>query len=307
MRPSSAEARLLIWRVTKEMITDKLALGIGYGNYATRYMDYQARFFASPENVRTYSMVAGNVKYADNDFLQIFAELGIVGTTVFVVLLAATHIRSYERLQSEELSERAEHYLMGAMGSMTAFIVISFFTFPFHIAPTAVTFFVMFAAVTAVTANKFERWQGVLLNRATAIVLVAILILIVYDIPRKISAYEIWDEAFGLSLSGNYRDAIDKYRSVYDRLDDSGKFHFMLGGTYATVGMYREAIEELERSRRDYNDPKIYVALGVAHEKLGNYNEAEKNYLIASRMMPHWMYPHYLMAKLYYEHDDFLK
>ncbi|MGC9093439.1 MAG: hypothetical protein ACP5JH_09385 [Bacteroidota bacterium] len=51
----------------------------------------------------------------------------------------------------------------------------------------------------------------------------------------------------------------------------------------------------------------MYKTRRVAGGKLSHYNEAEKNYLIAGRMMPHWMYPHYLMAKLYYEHDDFLK
>lgn|GEM_PF-6887132 len=307
LKPSSAEARLLIWRVTKEMITDKPALGIGYGNYGARYMDYQARFFEKPENVRSYSMVAGNVKYADNDFVQIFAELGIVGSMIFLVLLGVVYIMSYRRLRFGELSERAEHYLIGAMGSMGAFVVVSFFGFPLHITPTALIFFLMLAVITALAATEVRRPQAVFLNRTMAIVFVTIMILVVYDIPQKICAYRIWDEAFGLSARGDYKHALEKYKSVHDRLNGNGKFHFMLGATYATFGMYREAIEELERSKRNYNDPKIYLALGVAHEKLGNYSEAEKNYLKASRMMPHWMYPHYLMAKICYRQCDFAK
>ena len=321
LRPSSADARILVWRVTKEMIMDRPILGVGYGNYGVRYMAYQAKFFESPENVKNYAMVAGNMKFADNDFVQIFAELGMVGILIFLLLICYAYFSSYKKLHSGELSQTSETFVIGGVGSMTTFLVISFFSFPLHIAPTAVIFFYTLAIMSAaadrsapsavlrtsiinsgknIQKPEWKHW----VSRFASVIIVAIMILVSWDIPQRISSYKAWDDAFTLSLNGDYDDAISLYESVYPSLNDNGKFHFMLGGTYVSDGKYREGIDELEKSKSNYNDPEIYIALGTAYEKLGDYNRAIINYEIASRMMPHWMYPHYLMAKVYYSTHD---
>lgn len=314
LRPASADARILVWQVTKQMIADKPILGFGFGNYGVHYMGYQAKFFQLPQNVKNYAMVAGNMKIADNDFVQIAAELGIVGIAVFFMLLFLIYTKSYERLRHDGLSQTSENYLIGTVSSMTIFLVISFFSFPLHIAPTALTFFYLLAIISAIAGSgkniekqelnpsRWNKWVG----RFISVAMVAIMVFVSWDIPQRVSSYKVWDNAFTLSLNSDYSDAISMYKSVYSKLNDNGKFHFMLGGTYVTAGMYKEGISELERSKRNYNDPEIYIALGTAYERLGDSTNAMANYREASYMMPPWIYPHYLMAKLYWKSQDLM-
>lgn len=303
-RPSSANARILIWRVSTQMIMDRPLLGVGFGNYGAHYMGYQAKFFASPDHVRDFASVAGNVKYADNDFVQITVELGIIGMAVFLALLLLTYASSYKILQQGGLSKISEGHLIGVVGGLTAFLIISFFSFPLHIAPTAVLFSYSLAIISSlVDSGKYigkEKSASLWIGRFVSIGLVAVMFLVSWHIPERITSYKTWDEAFMVSLEGDYHHAISLYKSVYSALKDDGKFHFMLGGTCVAAGMYREGISELEKSKSNYNDPEIYVALGTAYEKLGDSSNAITNYREASYMMPHWMYPHYLLAKMYY-------
>src|SRR5690606_18696401 len=55
-----------------------------------------------------------------------------------------------------------------------------------------------------------------------------------------------------------------------------------------------------EHSGRYYKDDFWYLTLGEVNKELGNVTEAEIYYNAAATMVPHKLYPKYLLAKLYY-------
>lgn len=84
-RTESADARMLIWRVSADMIADCLWFGHGSGGFMREYMLYQAEYFRSrPDSA--FLMVADNAAYAYNEVILLLVNYGIVGFTFVVAV-----------------------------------------------------------------------------------------------------------------------------------------------------------------------------------------------------------------------------
>jgi O-antigen ligase len=79
----SINTRLLIWKTNFEMIKDKPILGSGIGTFKMNYLDYQAEFLKKNPGYIKYS---GKVGEAHNEYLQIWAELGLIGLGLFLLI-----------------------------------------------------------------------------------------------------------------------------------------------------------------------------------------------------------------------------
>lgn len=84
IRPSSADARLLIWRVCWEMYKEAPLTGIGSGNLKYRYMYAQADYFSNHPFSR-FSSVASNCCQSYNEFIRIGCENGAIGLVIIVL------------------------------------------------------------------------------------------------------------------------------------------------------------------------------------------------------------------------------
>jgi O-antigen ligase len=81
---SSLNPRLLIWKTTLEMIKDRPFLGISIGLFKMDYLDYQAGFLQENPNYLNYG---SRSEEAHNEYLQLTAELGIIGLGIFLYIL----------------------------------------------------------------------------------------------------------------------------------------------------------------------------------------------------------------------------
>ena len=88
LRPQSADGRLLIWRVSADMIADRPWTGFGPGGFARNYMHYQAAFFRAHPDSR-FAAVAGDVDYPFNDLLRLGVEYGLLGFVLGLALVVA--------------------------------------------------------------------------------------------------------------------------------------------------------------------------------------------------------------------------
>jgi len=85
-KQDSADGRLLIWKVSTEMIKDKPIFGHGSGKFAANYMNYQAAYFKPNPDVPE-AMQADNVTYAYNEFLKLAVEKGVIGLLIGLALV----------------------------------------------------------------------------------------------------------------------------------------------------------------------------------------------------------------------------
>ena len=74
--------RMAIWKFTIMMITDHPLLGSGIGTFKYNTLRYQAEFFSQGDNRSLYPY--GIAFHAHNEYLQLWAELGIIGLGIFL-------------------------------------------------------------------------------------------------------------------------------------------------------------------------------------------------------------------------------
>jgi len=99
LRTSSVEARMLIWRVSADMIADKPLFGFGAYGFNMHYMLYQAEYFKNhPDSI--FTLVADNATYPYNELIHITIEQGIIGLSLFLMLLYSivTHTPDFRKV-----------------------------------------------------------------------------------------------------------------------------------------------------------------------------------------------------------------
>lgn len=85
-KPGSADGRLLIWRVSAEMIARHPIRGGGIGSFSERYMFAQADYFERHPDSR-FIAVAEQVGYPFNESVGTICEQGMVGGLLVLLLL----------------------------------------------------------------------------------------------------------------------------------------------------------------------------------------------------------------------------
>ncbi|GAI93201.1 unnamed protein product, partial [marine sediment metagenome] len=84
---SSFASRIATWKFTTLMIRDNPLLGSGLGTFEYNTLKYQAKLFDQGQNRTIYPY--GFAQKAHNEYLQLWAELGIIGLSIFIWLMVS--------------------------------------------------------------------------------------------------------------------------------------------------------------------------------------------------------------------------
>jgi len=76
-------------------------------------------------------------------------------------------------------------------------------------------------------------------------------------------------------------------------------FLFVLMVGFMVYQHKNEAIPILKKAEKYLNDPNLYISLGNCYKETGNFKKSEYYYQKAGAIVPHQMYPKYLLVKLY--------
>lgn len=111
--------RIYIWQDTLNIIKDYPLFGVGVSNFEIIYPKYRTL----PENVMPSEM---RVTYVHNDYLQVFAEQGVIGIIGFLWLIITTlvYIPKYARIRPDMIKV--------IIPAIVAFYINSIFTFGFY-------------------------------------------------------------------------------------------------------------------------------------------------------------------------------
>jgi len=152
---SSIKRRMAIWKFTGMMIKDHPLLGMGIGTFKYNSLKYQAQFFSQGENRALYPH--GFADKAHNEYLQLWAELGIIGLGIFLWLMV-----SYFNYGIKFLKKIKDNYkqgiIIGLMGAIVAVLVDGIFGFPLHLPATIVLFWLVLALT--ITTIKIDAYAG---------------------------------------------------------------------------------------------------------------------------------------------------
>lgn len=116
---------------------------------------------------------------------------------------------------------------------------------------------------------------------------------------NQTTIHQLLNKAIELRSDGHFPEAIQTLRKAVKLDPENPNLHHELATTFLMFGQwYNARVELLETLRYDANDADAHNALGFAYEKLGDLNDAVKQYRIAARLDPNddSYHRHYLEA-----------
>lgn len=116
----TAEGRLLLWRESIELVKDYALLGCGLGGYPSTFLKYKI----------TAPLVTDDA--AHNDYLQLLAELGIIGFSIGGLLVLAVLTRAL-RTATRHPATDVRCLALACVGSITAVLLHSWVDFNLYV------------------------------------------------------------------------------------------------------------------------------------------------------------------------------
>jgi len=310
----SINTRILIWKTTFEMIKDKPLWGSGIGTFKLNYLDYQAEFLKDNPYYIKYSGKAGE---AHNEYLQMVAEIGLLGLGTFIMILFIFYNLTLNFLKEEKDSKK-KLVCWGLILGIICFLIHSLFTFPLHVPALGSAFFIMIA-LTAVYIKDFNLPEGKLgkkgerglneekikpnnskLNLFYVVIVLVIILLIVDFIVIRPYLADVYSYQGKVNfVEGNYEKALSNFEYASKLNPYNGRILLNLGVTYYNLGIFKEAERILQRSKKYYNDRNIYRNLGLCYMLVKNYRQAEEELKHAIYIDPKFIKAYADLAYLY--------
>jgi O-antigen ligase/Flp pilus assembly protein TadD len=250
---NTASLRPGVWSDTMKIVRDFPLLGSGFGSFVHIYPKYRSIPFE------------GVVDHVHNDYIELLAEGGIIGTALFCWFLTSVFYSSLKAF-----SRRRESYSIymfsGAMAGVFSILVHSLVDFNLHIGANGLYFFFLLGLVVSTANTRMRDGLG-----ETSLS------------KRKLSAPKVTASAsFILLVSVFFCNAAI----------------VLGGGVFSSVGDISSnphpAIEDLRRTkelamRAAFFDPleaRYYYAAGTAEWRLGERSEARASYTRAILLDP---------------------
>ncbi|MBU2903444.1 O-antigen ligase family protein [Arenibacter algicola] len=301
-KKGSADGRLVIWKISKNIVKENPVFGVGFDRFKAHYMDAQAEYFVTDSNSPA-SMAADNTYYAFNELLQFLIENGLLGlvlATIVVFLLLKVLVRP----------EKNELKVIGLSILLTV-LVFGMFSYPAQILPIKIIWVTTLALLVKVDVKKYNFFsklkrrhkakKDLVLKMVTVVTAMVIIWYVSLYIKTVGTAFGDWNKAMELYGYGVYKDSCEEFKKAWPQLKNDGDFLMNYGKALVMAGDYERAVKILERAKNHLNTTIIETALGDAYKAMGNYSKAETSYRHAANMIPHRFYPPYLLARLYYE------
>lgn len=285
----SKNVRFMLWSVALEMFDANKITGIGADNFGLEFNEYRAAYSAREENRQTANQQEELMpERAHNEYLQIAAELGIVGIVIFsafifgVVRLGFSEIRTNFN-QSSILSH-------AALAGIVAFLISSSFSsFSFRLMQNGIVFFFLLAlllrnfsaAGNSETAVKtFAPPIKKLFAASAAVVCLSLFIFSAFKASSQYLVYRAVNETDFTPAEAMYKNA-----ARLDRANGSADFYY--GMRLLQEGKNRESAGELRRAiDKGLNSSLFYSYLAAAQILSDDYQSAKTTLAEAARIYP---------------------
>jgi putative inorganic carbon (HCO3(-)) transporter len=289
----TVKQRLSYWKTTMEMVEDKPWSGVGWGAYESAYPRY---------------MVRGGypVKLAHNNYLQVWAETGIVGLNLFVGIWLV-FLYTFWRKARSTVSGEMRGITFGLGAAIIAFLVNSLIDFALYLPSVIWHVFALLGLLAAIPSDYGEKDKfSIRLKAPAGITLLVLLIGFITFLYRSYAALAIYEQiekernvAFPNAFSqqrGFKNDPELQYRVVKNsvpRLKQSISYfpqdadsYQLLGDSYLKLAVAEqdpdllpEAIKSLKRAAElDTLSPYVQHLLAVVYWTQGSTTKQLESY-----------------------------
>ena len=246
-------------------------------------------------------MTAGVPEYAFNEYLQVTVEHGIIGLLLFLFVIYsffASRRLAFNTTKSETSPHRDNGIRLAVQGSLIAFLVFAFFSYPFSI-PALTVLFVVLAAISASFSPPLKRISNRRTGFAVLLVCFGLTVFAGSRILPQYKAYRDWKSAQKYYNAKEWEKAKEQYDRLYPKLNQQKHFLFEYALCLSETGQYKASNKLLFKFLYFGSDPMVYNCMGNNYKRIGNYEKAENMYYLAFQTLPNRHYPLYLLMKLY--------
>jgi len=283
--------RITIWKFTGLMIKDHPLLGSGIGTFKYNTLRYQAKFFELEENRSIYPH--GVAAKAHNEYLQLWAELGIVGLGIFIWLIISYFNYGFKTLRKIKNNYK-QGVIIGLMGSIVVFLVDAIFWFPMHQPANIVLFWLILGLtfselrdnevcidkkiqIQKNIKNKAKKEKNDDIFRFKPLLYISIILLIVFTcfaIIRPFLAQTYWYYGSKEIKNNNYNKSIKIYEKALKYDPYLGQAYYDLGLILNNKGFSNAAQEYFEKAEKYFDHPELPRNLAIIYLSNHNYEKA---------------------------------
>lgn len=284
-KPQSANGRILVWKVTMNMIAEKPIFGHGPGGFNENYMYYQADYFTEDPK-SPYMQYSDNIAYPYNELLHIWTEQGIIGLLLLLALLIAV------------LKIPAKNYVCKA--TIIGYMVFAQFSYPSYVPGLLILFPILLASIQneplEINVNSPIRW-------CAAILTLGLLGCTFVECTFRQQCRKTIPQLFSSStLKASYAKAFaeNHYRRLlnYPRMADIyGQYVYAFGKTEYAIGILNDL-------KRIVPTSELYCDLGDLYKSENKWKQALECYGTAHAMIPRRLTPVYKSFIVYCEIGD---
>lgn len=266
------DPQLLIWNVTTKAITEQPLKGTGYGLYPKIYAETQAAYFSSGKASEIEKINAISPISANNEYLQIGVEYGLMGLLLFILLIA---MLLYYGIKNR-------HYACsGSILSMAIFAMYSnYLQYP------SLWIIGVFLGAICVTKPSAEKKKASSSSRYVGIIAAIGTIILVVTQKDLYKNYKQWAIMQRIYESGNYDLAIRKYAEFFKYLKHQPDFVYEGVDCYSKTNNPETAAIWLKEILQISAEPRFYYAMAENKIKMGHYQDAERFLIEIAQILP---------------------
>jgi len=296
--------RLIVYKSAYEMAKDKPLLGVGFGNFKLEFPKYRGDWLGQHHQyVKPELLDKERDKNVLNEFLQFFAETGVIGLAWFIFILALI-FKTGVFLYYNTGDQKRQLFILGLIGGISAFLVHSLLSFPMHVVPNAFLFWVfvglLFTQTTQQSRIPLILYLGPVRKKLVAI---AVFLLAVMSCvwPIRIYLSEVFLKKMVFSnAQGSINEALEAANSSVSFNPHSNAVSYI--ASYAQLsGDDETATVFYEEALKTQDTINFRLALAELYYKKGLIGDCIKQYKKAVRLNPLSANTRLRLANLYVE------
>jgi Tfp pilus assembly protein PilF/O-antigen ligase len=295
--PQSIALRRAIWLNTIEMIKDRPWLGLGLGNHKVFYPIYHREVETDPAFGIRFQL-----REVHNDFLQTFAELGVVGI-LLLGWIGFVWVRLIMRLMSSRYDSDIRLLVIGITLAILGLLVNSLFSFPFQRAIPPFSIMILMGILGSFYTGDDRQFYSIrqrwAILCACVVVLVGFIWTVRYNyVETKCDRY-LFHVTY-LEETKNWHGLIAEAEKAYRWNHARTEILSYVGRAYTEMGRHQKAIDALQRVIAAYpHHMNALLNLGIAYDRMGDDNNAIKAYKRALHIKPDHSRIHSNIAHIY--------
>lgn len=285
IKKDSTEGRFLILKISGKMIGENLLFGVGgFNSYAISYPLYQADYFASKARIEKEMMLADNIQHALNEPVQFISELGLIGF-VFIIITVCKLIKYIKIKNTHGIA-------------FVAILIASCFSYLLRTTIFQNLIF-MLILIAGIRGKTYIELKSKRFCFSTFLILSAAL----YSTVPLISKYRD-SNMLKYKIEHGYHMG-DKSVRILARFKDNQTFLFPYMMQLFKNENYYECLSVLDGLNTLLNHSDIACFKAKCYKSIGDFEEAKKQFILASAICPNRFEYRYELYKLYKEEDQF--